>query len=84
MLDCPLTSNTNEDGVICFINDMDNDIVYIDTVSFEGLITFHDAQFGISDVYFIDEGRNNTNNNVFKELHDERVVLKKDENPADN
>jgi len=29
---CPLTSTINEDGVIYFINDLENDIVYADKV----------------------------------------------------
>ena len=49
-LDVPLTSKINEEtGVRDFINEMDNEIVYIDNVSLEDLITFHEAEFKIID-----------------------------------
>ena len=43
-LDFPLTSKINEQtGVRDFINEMDNEVVYIDKVGLEDLITFHEA-----------------------------------------
>ena len=52
-LDFPLTSKLNEDsGVRDFTNQMDNEIIYIDKVGLEDLITFHKAEFEIIDGYY--------------------------------
>ena len=49
-LDFPLTSNLNEEtGVIYFTNDMENEIMYIDKVGLEDLITFQGAEFEMID-----------------------------------
>ena len=43
-LDCPLTSEINEErGVRHFINETDNGIIYIDKVGLKEIITHHDA-----------------------------------------
>jgi len=81
-LDFPLTSKINEDGIRDFTNDMQNEIIYIDKVGLEDLITFHDAEFEIIDGYYFNEGRNNKINHVIKDLYDLRKKLKKDKNPA--
>ena len=65
----PLTSKIDEDtGVRDFINEMDNDIIYIDKVGFEDLITFHEASFEIIDGYYYNDGRNETINLVIGDL----------------
>ena len=46
---------------------MGHEIVYINKVGLEYLITFHDAQFGITDGCYCNEGSNTTINNVIKE-----------------
>ena len=61
---------------------MDNEIIYIDKVGLEELITYHEAEFEIVDGYFYNEGRNNTINNVIKYLYDLRKNLKQEKNPA--
>ena len=43
-LDFPLSSKINEDGIRDFTNDMRNEIIYIDKVGLEDLITFHEAE----------------------------------------
>ena len=58
----PLTSKINEDGIRDFTNNMSNEIIYIDKVGLEDLITFHDAEFEILDGYHFNEGRNDTIN----------------------
>ena len=58
---------------------MDNEIIYIDKVGLEELITYHEAEFEIVDGYFYNEGRNNTINNVIKYLYDLRNNLKQEE-----
>ena len=51
-LDFPLTSKINEEtGVRDFTNSMENEIIYIDKVGLEDLITFHQAEFEIIDGY---------------------------------
>ena len=71
-LDFPLTSKLNDNGVRDFTNDMDNELIYIDKVGLEDLITFHDAEFEIIDGYYFNEGRNNNINQVIKYLYDLR------------
>ena len=61
---------------------MDNGIVYIDKVGLEEIITYHEAEFEIIGGYYYNEGRNNTINNVIKDLYDLRKKLKQDKNPA--
>ena len=81
-LDFPLTSKINEDGVRDFTNYMSTEIIYIDKVGLEDLITFHDAEFEIIDGYYFNEGRNDTTiNTVIQDLYDKRLKLKK-KNPA--
>ena len=83
-LDFPLTSKINEEtGVRDFINEMDNQIVYVDKVSLEDSITFHDAQFEIIDGYYYTDGRNETINHVIEDLYSLRLKLTNDENPAE-
>ena len=57
---------------------MSNEIIYIDKVGLEDLITFHEAEFEILDGYYFNEGRNNTINNVIKSLYDKRLTLKQE------
>ena len=83
-LDFPLASDINEYGIRDFTNDMSNEIIYIDKVGLEDLITFHEAEFEILDGYYFNEGRNNTINKVIKSLYDKRLTLKTTKNPADN
>ena len=61
---------------------MENEIIYVDKVGLEDLITFHQAEFEIIDGYYFNEGRNNKINHVIKDLHDLRKKLKKEKNPA--
>ena len=71
----PLTSNIDEtSGVTDFTNDMDNGITYIDKVGLEGLITFHEAEFGTFDGNYFNSGRNIKMNVVIKNLYD--LILK--------
>ena len=81
--DFPLTSELNEDGgVRDFINELDNEIIYIDKVGLEELITYHEAEFETIDGYYYDQGRNNTTNHVNEDLYNLRLKLKQHKNPA--
>ena len=73
-LDFPLTSKINEEtGIRDFINEMDNNIIYIDKVGWEDLITFHEAEFEITDGYYYNDGRNETINHVIEHLYNLRL-----------
>ena len=61
---------------------MDNGIVYIDKVGLEEIITYHEAEFEITDGYYFNEGRNNTINNVIEDFYDLRNNFKQEKNPA--
>ena len=81
--DFPLTSKLKEDsGVIYFINEMENEIIYVDKVGLGEIITYHEAGFEIIDGYYYDQGRNNTINHVIEDLYNLRLKLKQDKNPA--
>ena len=56
-LDSPLTSKLNEDGVREFINDMENEITYIDKIGFGEIIEYHIAEFEIIDGYYYGQGK---------------------------
>ena len=80
----PLTSKIDEhSGVRDVTNEMGNGIIYIDKVGLEGLVTFHEAGFGITCGYYFNSGRNNKIHNVIKNLHGSRLKSKDDKNPAE-
>ena len=76
-LDFLLTSNINENCVRDFINDMENDIIYIDKVGLKELITYHEAEFEIIDGCYYDQIINNIINHVIEDLYNLRFKLKK-------
>ena len=80
-LDFPLKLN-EANGVRDFINEIDNEISYIDKVGLEEIIEYHQAEFEIIDGYYYDQGRNNTINHVIADLYSLRIKLKRDRNPA--
>ena len=57
---------------------MSNEIIYIDKVGLEDLITFHEAEFEILDGYYFNEGRHNTIHKVMKSLYDKRLTFKQE------
>ena len=50
--------------------------IYIDKSGLEVLITFHEAEFEITDGYYLDEGRYHKINSVIKHLHGSRLKFK--------
>ena len=76
-LDFALTSKIDEDGVINFTNNMDNDIIHVDKTSLEDLIEFQKASFEIIAGYYFNEGRNGAINHVIEYLYNLRLKLKK-------
>ena len=61
---------------------MSNEIIYIDKVGSEDLLTSHEAEFETLGGYYFNEGRNNTINKVNNSLYDKRLTLKQ-EKPAE-
>ena len=49
---------------------MEHDIIYIDNVGLEELITYHEAEFEIIDGYCYGQGRNGIINHVIGDLYD--------------
>ena len=79
----PLTSKINEEtGARYFVNEMDNDIIYIDKVGFLVLVTFHEAELAIIDGYYYTDGRNGTINHVIGDLYNLKLKINNDDNPA--
>ena len=60
---------------------MDNEIIYIDKVGSEDLITLHEAEFGMIDGHYYNDSRNETINHGIGDLYNLRLKLKK-MNPA--
>ena len=54
---------------------------YVDKVSLEELVTFHEASFGITDGYAFDQGTNDKINNVIKDLYELTLKLENDRIP---
>ena len=61
---------------------MDNEIIYIDKVGLEEIITYQEAEFETIYGYYFNEGRNHTINNVIEDLYDLINNLKQENNPA--
>ena len=76
-LDSPLTSQTNENGVRDFINDMENVVLYICKTGLKDLVTFQDAQFEIIEGCYFNKGWNHKINVVIIHLYDLRLKSKK-------
>ena len=51
-------------------------------VGLEEFTEYHKAEFGITDGYYYNDGRNTTINHVIKDLHDLRKKFKQYKNPA--
>ena len=76
-MDFPLASDINGDGVIYFINDMANQIIYVDKVGLEEMVEYHIAEFEIIGGYYYDQGRIIIINHVIDDLYNLRLKLKK-------
>lgn len=78
----PLMSYKNEDGVRLFTNDMVGRIIRVDRYALEDLIQFQGISFDVLRGYYFNEGFNTKINEVIKFLFEERLRMKKEENPA--
>jgi hypothetical protein len=83
-LSFPLLSYINDKGVRIFTNDMVGKNVYLDKTSLEDAIEFQKIKFEIIRGYYYDEGRNMKLRETISFLFNERLKLKKLENPLEN
>ena len=61
-----------------FINDVENEIIYIDKAGLKEIIDHHKPKFEIIGGHYYDQGRNNTINHVIEDLYNLRLKLKRD------
>jgi hypothetical protein len=80
----PLISKLNDEGVRIFTNDMENEIIYVDKITLEDLIEFHDIKFDIIMGYYYDEGRNDTIGEIINHLFNTRKQKKAEGNPIES
>ena len=78
-----LMSYKNEDGVRMFCNDMIGKTIRVDKYTLEDMIQFQQITFDIVRGYYFDEGFNNQIKETIKFLFNERLKLKKENNPAE-
>jgi len=58
-------------------------ITYVSKIDLEDMIKFQQIKFVIKSGYYFNEGRNNTIEKVMKFLFNQRLLLKKEKNPAE-
>ena len=78
----PLLTKTGENGERLWINDMENEEIYIDRISLEELIKYHDIEFEVKTGVMFNEGYNDKIGKVIKNLYDLRTKYKKEKNPV--
>jgi hypothetical protein len=79
--DFPLMSNT-ENSIRNFTNEMVGKIMFVDRITLEDLIKYHDIDFEIIRGYYYNEGRNNKIGESIEHIFNERLKKKKEKNPA--
>jgi len=80
----PLMSEITKDGIRNFTNEMEGKTMYVDKISLEDLIEYHEIEFEVVRGYYYDEGRNKTIGSVIQNLFDTRLKAKKAGNPIQN
>ena len=78
----PLLTKIGENGERLWINDMENEEIYIDRISLEELIKYHDIEFEVKTGVMFNEGYNDKIGKVIKKLYDLRTKYKKEKNPV--
>lgn len=66
-----------------FTNDMIGQVMYVDKISLEDLIQFHQIEFDIKKGYYYNEGRNPKILEVIRHLFNTRKIEKKNKNPIE-
>lgn len=80
----PLLSYIDDNGVRQFTNDMEGRTVYIDKISLEDAIEYHDIDFEIIRGYYYNEGRNYKLRETINYMFTQRKKLKDEGNPLQN
>lgn len=83
----PLLSSINKEGTRIFSNNIEKEHYYLDKISIEDLITFHNVKksdIEIVDGYYFNEGRNNNIHKTIRYVFDKRVEYKNIGNPIQN
>ena len=78
----PLLTKIGENGERLWINNMENEEIYIDRISLEELIKYHDIEFEVKTGVMFNEGYNDKIGKVIKKLYDLRTKYKKEKNPV--
>ena len=78
----PLLTKLGENGERLWINNMENEEIYIDRISLEELIKYHDIEFEVKTGVMFNEGYNDKIGKVVKKLYDLRTNYKKEKNPV--
>ena len=78
----PLLTKIGDNGERLWINDMENEEIYIDRISLEELIKYHDIEFEVKTGVMFNEGYNDKIGKVIKKLYDLRTKYKKEKNPV--
>ena len=78
----PSLTKTGENGERLWINDMENEEIYVDRISLEELIKHHGIEFEVKTGIMFNEGYNNKIGKVIKKLYDLRTKYKKEKNPV--
>jgi hypothetical protein len=79
----PLMSYKTEQGIRMFTNDMVQKTIRVDKTTLEDLIQFHNITFDIIRGYYFNDGFNPKVCETIKYLFSERLVKKKQKNPAE-
>ena len=77
----PLLTKSGENGERLWLNDMENEEIYIDRISLEELIKYHDIEYEVKTGVMFNEGYNDKIGKVVKNLYDLRAKYKKEKNP---
>ena len=81
-LDFPILTKTGENGERLWINDMEGEEVYVDRISLEEIIKYHNIEFEVKTGVMFNEGYNNKIGKVVKKLYELRTKYKKEKNPV--
>ena len=77
----PLMTYKNDNGIRQFSNEMQGKEMFVDKITLEDLIKYHNITFDIVEGYYFNEGRNNKISEIIKLLFNERLKKKKEKNP---
>ena len=81
-LDFPSLTKTGENGERLWVNDLENEEIYIDRISLEELMEHHNIEFEVKTGVMFDEGYNDKIGKVIKKLYELRNKYKKEKNPV--